>query len=135
MAALTGKGGTVLYAGGSVASIGSWSMDIDNDMHDITSFTTSAAQWRDFAAGLSGWTGSLDGVGYDSASTGQANLITDTFTPASAAIVLELDQTVGGKLTGNAFISSASFGADIGGMTDATWSLQGTGAVTFTTST
>lgn len=135
MAALTGKGGTVVYSGGSVASISSWSFDSDNDMHDITSFTTSAAQWRDFVAGLSGWTGSLDGVGYDSASTGQANLIADALVPVSAAIVLELDQTVGGKLTGNAFIESMSLGADVGGMTDATWSLQGTGSVAFSTST
>ena len=135
MAALTGKGGTVLYAGGSVASIGSWSIDISNDMHDITSFTTAASQWRDFAAGLSSWTGSLDGVGYDAGSTGQENLIAATLVPVSAAVVLELDQTIGGKLTGTAFLDSMSMGADIGGMTDASWSLQGTGALTFTTST
>ena len=135
MAALTGKGGTVLYAGGSVASIGSWSMDVDNAMHDITSFTTAAAQWREFAAGLSGWTGSLDGVGFDSASTGQNDLIGATLTPVSAAIVLELDQTVGGKLTGTAFLNMMGLGADIDGMTNATWGLQGTGSVAFSTST
>ena len=135
MAALTGKGGTVLYAAGSVASIGTWSIDIDNDMHDITSFTTAAAQWRDFAAGLSSWTGSLDGVGYDAGSTGQDNLIANTLVPISAAIVLELDQTIGGKFTGTAFLDSMSAGADVGGMTNASWSLQGTGALTFTTST
>lgn len=135
MAALTGKGGTVLYAGGSVASIGSWSIDVDNDMHDITSFTTSAAQWRTFAAGLSGWTGSLDGVGFDAASTGQDNLIAATLTPVSAAVVLELDQTVGGNLSGNAFLDSMSLGADVGGMTDASWSLQGTGTLTYSTTT
>jgi len=135
MAALTGKGGTVLYAGGDVASIGTWSFDADTNMHDITSFTTSAAQWRTFAAGLSGWTGSLDGVGFDALSTGQDNLIAATLVPVSAAIILELDQTVGGKLTGTAFLNSMSLGADIDGMTNASWSLQGTGAVTFTTST
>lgn len=135
MAALTGKGGTVLYGGGSVNSIGSWSMDIDNDMHDITSFTTDVSQWREFTAGLSSWTGSLDGVGYDAGSTGQEDLIANTIVPVSAAIILELDQSVGGKLTGTAFLSSMSMGADIGGMTNATWSLQGTGAVTFSTST
>ena len=135
MSALSGKGGTVTYAGGSVASIGSWSADMDNAMHDITSFTTSAAQWREFTAGLSGWTGSLDGVGYDAASTGQANLIGATLTPVSAAIVLELDQTVGGKLTGTAFLNTMSLGADIDGMTNATWGLQGTGSIAFTTST
>ena len=135
MAALTGKGGTVVYAGGSVASIGSWSFDADNDMHDVTSFTTAASQWRDFVAGLSSWTGSLDGVGYDAGSTGQEDLIANALVPISAAIVLELDQTIGGKLTGTAFISSMSLGADIGGMTNATWSLQGTGSVAFSTST
>ena len=135
MAAVTGKGGTVLYAGGSVASIGTWSIDVDNDMHDITSFTTSAAQWRDFAAGLSGWTGSLDGVGFDTSSTGQNDLITNTLVPVSAAVILEIDQTVGGKYTGTAFLDSMSMGADVGGMSNASWSLQGTGALTFSTST
>ena len=135
MAAVTGKGGSVLWAAGSVASIGSWSIDVDNDMHDITSFTTSLAQWRTFAAGLSGWTGSMDGVGFDSASTGQNNMIVSALAPASVAVVLELDQTAGGKLSGNVFIESMSLGADIGSMTDINWSLQGTGAVAFSTST
>ena len=135
MPAVTGKGGTVLYAGGSVASIGTWSIDVSNDMHDITSFTTSAAQWREFAAGLSGWTGSLDGVGFDPTSTGQDNLIANTLVPVSAAIVLELDQTAGGKMTGSAFVESMSIGADVGAMTDASWSMQGTGSLAYTTST
>ena len=135
MAAVTGKGGTVSYDGGSVASIGTWSLDVSNDMHDITSFTTSASQWRTFAAGLSGFSGSLDGVGFDPSSTGQNDLITKTLTPVAATVVLELDQTVGGKLTGSVFAESMSLGADIGGMTNASWRLQGTGALTFTTST
>ena len=135
MAALTGKGGTVVYSGGSVAGIASWSADFDADMHDITAMTTAAAQWRDFAAGISSWTGSLDGVGFDAASTGQNDLIANSLVPVSAAIVLELDQTVGGKLTGTAFIDTMSLGADIGGMTDASWSLQGTGSVAYSTST
>ena len=35
-----------------------WAADIDNDMHDITSFSTTSsnAQWRDFQAGLQGAT-------------------------------------------------------------------------------
>ena len=135
MAAVTGKGGTVLWAGGSVASIGTWSMDVDSNMQDITSFTTDTVQWRTFAAGLSGWTGSMDGVGFDPSSTGQANLIAESLLPVSAAVVLELDQTQGGKLTGTAFVSSASYGAEIDGMANATWSLQGTGSVSYTTST
>ena len=135
MAALTGKGGTVLYGGGSVASIGSWSIDVDTNMHDITAFTTDVAQWREFAAGLSGWTGSIDSVGFDATSTGQNDMIVATLTPVSAAAVFELDQTVGGTLSGNIFLSAGSFGAEIDGMATASWTVQGTGAVAFSTST
>ena len=135
MAAVTGKGGTVTYDGGNVASIGTWSIDVDTNMHDITSFTTSAAQWREFAAGLSGWSGSIDGVGFDPSSTGQAGLIANALTPVSAAAVFELDQTQGGKLSGSVFLDNMSLGADIDGMSNATWSVLGTGAVTYTTST
>lgn len=135
MAAVTGKGGTILYSSGSVASISSWSLDIDNSMHDVTSFTTSALQWREFVAGLSGYTGTLDGVGFDPLSTGQSNLMGATITPVAAAIVLELDQTQGGKFTGKALIESASFGADIDGMSNASWSFQGTSGLAFTTAT
>lgn len=135
MSAVTGKGGTVSFDGGSVASIGTWSLDVSNDMHDVTSFTTSAVQWREFAAGLSGFTGSIDGVGFDPTSTGQNDMITATLTPASATVVFELDQTAGGKLTGSAFLESMSVGADVGGMTNASWSVQGTGALAYTTST
>ena len=135
MAAVTGKGGSISYSGGSVASIGTWSIDVSNDMHDITSFTTSAAQWRDFAAGLSVFTGSIDGVGFDSASTGQNDLIVNTLTPVAATVIMELDQTAGGNLSGSVFAESMSLGADIGSMTDASWSLQGTGTLTYTTTT
>ena len=135
MAAVTGKGGTILYKAGSVASIGGWSIDVDNAMHDITAFSTAVVQWREFAAGLSGWTGSIDGVGFDSASTGMNNLIVDTLSPTTATVVLEIDKVAGGKLTGSVFLSAGSFGADIDGMSNASWTMQGTGAVAFTTST
>ena len=135
MTAVTGKGGTFVYDGGSVASIGSWSIDPDTNMHDVTSFTTAAAQGRAFAAGLSGWSGSIDSVGFDSASTGQNDMITNTLTPTKVAAVFELDQTAGGKLSGDVWIDSASFGADIDGMADASWSLVGDGALSYTTTT
>ena len=134
MAAVTGKGGTVVYDGGSVATINSWSVDVDTNMHDVTSFTTAASQWREFVDGLSGWTGSLDGV-FDSASTGQNDLITNSLTPVAATVVLELDKVAGGKLTGSVFADSMSVGVDIDSTVDMSWSLQGTGALTYTTST
>ena len=135
MAAVTGIKGTVTYDGGNVAGAKNWSIDIDTNMHDVTPFTTSADAWRVFAAGLSGWTGGIDAVAFDPTSTGQSDMITKTLVPAAVTVVLEMDQTAGGKFTGSAFISSASFGSDIDGLADAGWSLQGSGSLAFSTST
>ncbi len=117
MAAIAGKGGTVTYAGGNVATLKEWSLDVSADMHDVTSFTTAAPSWKEFIAGLNSWTGSLSGT-FDAASTGQNNLITDALTPVSAAVVLEKDQVNGGKYSGNVLISGASVGVVIDGLVD-----------------
>ncbi len=134
MAAVTGKGGVFLWSAGAVATLDNWTLDLDNSMHDITSFTTSAAQWRNFVAGLSGWTGAVSGT-FDSASTGQDDMFVSALAPASVAVVFELDQAAGGKLSGNAFISAQSVGTDIDAPVDVSWSLQGTGTLAYTTTT
>lgn len=134
MAAITGKKGTVTYDGGSVATINSWSLDVDTNMHDVTSFTTAAPTWRTFVDGLSGWSGSMDGT-FDNASTGQKDLITNTLVPVAADVIFELDQIVGGKFSGSAYVQSGSFSEDIDGLADVSWSFQGTGALAYTTTT
>ena len=134
MAAVTGKSGTILYSGGSVATIKSWSMDIQTDMHDVTTLSTGTVQWREFAAGISGWTGSIEGT-FDSASTGQNNMIVATLAATTAAVVLEMDKDGGGKFSGGCWLESMSVGVDIDNQTDVTWSAQGSGTLTYTTST
>ena len=134
MAAVTGKGGTITYDGGPVATISNWTIDVDNSLHDITSFTTSAAQWREWIAGLSGWTGAMSGT-FNRDSTGQNDAFTDALSPASKAVVFELDQAAGGKLSGNVYISALSVGTDIDAPVDVAWTFQGTGALAYTTTT
>ena len=134
MAAVTGKGGFIFYDGGSVKTISNWTIDVDNSLHDITSFTTSAAQWREWVDGLSGWTGAMSGT-FDQASTGQNDAFGDALSPASKAVVFELDQVAGGKLSGNAFISALSVGTDIDAPVDVAWTFQGTGALAYSSST
>ena len=134
MAAVTGKGGTISYDGGSVKTISNWTIDVDNSLHDITSFTTSALQWREWVAGLSGWTGAMSGT-FDSASTGQNDAFGDALAPASRAAVFTLDQTAGGELSGNVYISALSVGTDIDAPVDVAWTFQGTGALAYTTTT
>lgn len=134
MAAITGKAGTILYAGGSVATIKSWAMDIDTDMHDVTTLSTGVVQWREFTAGISGWTGSVDGT-FDSASTGQNNMIVATLAATTAAIVLEMDKDAGGKFSGGCYLEQLSVGVDIDNQTDVSFSVQGSGTLTYTTTT
>ena len=134
MAAITGKSGTVSYAGGSVARINSWSLDVDTNMHDVTSFTTDAVAWREFVDGITGWSGSIDGI-FDPTSTGQNDMIVATLAPTTGAIVFELDKTAGGSFTGSVFLTSLSAGSDIDGTADMSWSVQGTGALSYSTST
>lgn len=134
MVAVAGKGGTVTYAGGNVATLREWSADITPDIHDVTSFTTAAPTWKEVIAGLNSWSASLSGT-FDAASTGQNNLITDSLTPVSAAVVLEKDQVNGGKYSGNALISGASIGVTIDGLVDMSWDLTGNGSIAYTTTT
>ena len=134
MAAITGKNGTISYAGGSVARINSWSLDVDTNMHDVTSFTTDAVAWREFTDGITGWSGSIDGI-FDPTSTGQNNMIVATLAPTTAAVVFELDKVAGGSFTGSIFLNSLSAGSDIDGTADMGWSVQGTGALSYSTTT
>jgi len=134
MAAAAGKGGTFTYAGGNVATLREWSLDVTPDIHDVTSFTTAAPTWKENIAGLNSWTASAGGT-FDPASTGQNNMITDALTPVSAAVILEKDQTNGGKYSGNALASGLSVGVTIDGLVDMSWDLTGTGSISYTTTT
>ena len=134
MGAVAGKQGTVTYDGGSVATVNNWDLDLQHDMLDVTSFTTSAPQWRIVIDGLSGWTGTISGI-FDGASTGQNDLIVNSITPAAATVILETDQGGGGKYTGSVFLSGMSHGVAIDGTADVSWTLQGTDSLTYTTTT
>ena len=134
MSAVTGKSGTILFDGGSVATIKSWSMDIQTDMHDVTTLSTGVVQWREFVGGISGWTGSADGT-FNPLSTGQNDMIVATMAASTAAIVLEMDKNEGGKFTGGCLCESMSVNVDIDSQVALTWSLQGNGSLAYTTST
>ena len=68
-------------------------------------------------------------------STGQNDAFTDALSPASKAAVFTLDQTAGGELSGNVYISALSVGTDIDAPVDVAWTFQGTGALAYTSST
>ena len=133
---VAGKGGTVFIGSVPVFHVNSWNLDIDTNMLDVTSFTTSAVVWRSFAAGLNNVTGSVSGFwNIQAGSTAQKDMQDNIFTPTTATLVLETDQTAGGKYSFGSFLSRQSVSVDIDGTADISWDLQGTGAVTYTTTT
>ena len=134
MGAITGKSGFFQYNSGTVVRVSGWSMDIDNGVYDVTSFTTSTVQWREYVGGLSGWTGSIEAT-FDPTSTGIDDMITNTMTASTGTVNMVMDKTNGGSFSGGAVFDSMSVNADIDGVTGMSWSLTGNGALTYSTTT
>lgn len=134
MAELSGKSALVEYDGGQVASLDNWTVTVDNDMLDVTTFSTGTLQFRDFIVGLSGWTATISG-NFDVASTGLTDLRVNTLTPATGTIILYADKDGGEALQGDTFISTMGQTAAIDGKVEIDFSLQGNGAIIFSTTT
>lgn len=136
MAALTGKGGTVLIGTVPILTLNDWNITIENNLHDVTSFSTGDVVWRSFAVGLNSGSGSISGMwDVGGGSTAQRDMQDNVFTPASATVVLEVDQTLGGKYSGTAFISRQGVGVPIDGLATIDWDIQFSGPVTYSTAT
>jgi predicted secreted protein len=134
MAEISGKQAKVLYSTAAVTVLDSWDLTADTNMLDVTTFSTGTVQWRDFTDGLSGWTGTVSG-NFDIASTGLTDMRVNSLTPSTAQIELYMDKVGGESLKGSCFISSMGHTAPIDGKVEVSFSVQGTGALTFDTST
>lgn len=135
MASLSGKAAKVQYSTDTaLVGFNNWSVDVDVNMLDVTVFTTGTLQWRSMISGLSGFTGQISGL-FDAASTGQTILRTNTLTPTTALFIGYFDKSGGANLRGSVLISTMNHAVDIDGTADVTFSLQGTGALTYSTAT
>ena len=131
---LSGKQALVEYDGGQVASVDEWNLTVDVNMLDVTVFTTSTVQYRSFTPGLSGWTATIS-ANFDSSSTGLTDLRTNTLTPATGTAILYMDKVGGEALQGDTFVSGMTHSAPIDGKVEVDFTLQGNGALTFSTTT
>ncbi len=134
MAELSGKAAKVLYSTAAVNNLDSWDLTADTNMLDVTTFTTGTVQWRDFIDGLSGWSGTVSG-NFDIGSTGATDMRINALTPSTAQIELYLDKVGGESLLGSCFLNSMGHTVAIDGTAEFTFSVQGTGALTFSTTT
>jgi len=134
MAALSGKAGRVEWASGKADGFNHWTLDVDTNMLETTSWSTGTDQWRSYAAGLSGGAGTVSGL-FDALSTGQDNMRVATLTPSTGLLVLEIDKVGGAKFSGSAFLERLGLDVDIDGTADVAYGFRFTGAVGYTTTT
>jgi predicted secreted protein len=134
MAAETGKSAKVKYGGGFVANLDAWDLSFDTDMYETTDFSTGTVQSRDFIPGLSTWTANISG-NFDEASTGLDDLRAAALANTTGTIQLYISKTEGANYNGNSYISNLGVDAPIDGKVAVSLALQGTGTLTYGTST
>jgi len=133
MASYEGSAGTVKIASGAdaltaIASVRGWSMDITRDTVEDTSMASGGV--RTYKKGLQTYSGSMDIVYDDSEDT----IVSTAMNPdTDDAVTVEFysDGTVDAtKFAGSVIITSYSVTASYDGLTEASVSFQGTGAIT-----
>jgi len=124
MATFVGSGGTVLVGSDVVGEIRSWS--VDETMDPIES-STIGDSYRTFEVGMKGWSGSME-VYFDDTDTAQQAMTVDS--SITVSFQMEGNTTGDHKLSGTALVTGRSVTASFDGMTEATLTVQGTGALT-----
>lgn len=130
MAEIHGKDGAVMSGGSAVASIDSWTLSVDLEVADISSYGNND---RRFLAGLRNATGSVSGT-YNSTNATQLaiqNQFSSTGTVASTTVVLLTNNTTGSKrgFKGTAYFTNVSVNSDISDKVGFSANVQFTGGV------
>jgi len=134
MAILHGKQGNISFAGGDVANVTAWSVEVTCDVAESTimddSLVAATTHWKEYKAGFLDWTATIES---DFNSTGlDPDLATDFSTdPDGIAVVLESTTaaTGGRKYTGNGMVIGISVTADKNDIIKVTYAVQGSGAL------
>jgi len=133
MASYEGSAGTVKIQSGSdaltaIASVRSWNMEITREVVEDTSMASGGN--RSYKKGLQTFAGSMDIVYDDSENTIVSTALNpDTDDTISVELYSE-SATDTTKFAGNIIITSYSVTANYDGITEASISYQGTGAIT-----
>ena len=120
MARLTGTAGQV-DAASEVTGVKSWTIDYVFDTPEGTGFDSSGR--REYVIGLSGWSGSFEGV-----KDGVPLTI-----GSSLSIALKESQTASQKFTGTAIVTGLHVTTAVDGIVTYSYDFQGTGALVIPT--
>lgn len=127
--AITGHSGSVTVASGSMGNAKAWSLDVTQETVDITDFDSSG--WKESTATLNSWSGSITAI-FDASGTAEGALQTGLTGGSSVALELTLGGGSGSYdvYSGSAIITGQSVTNDVNGIVEATFSFEGTGALT-----
>lgn len=128
MANHKGSEGTVKVGSNAVAEIRSFSIEETADTLEDTSMGDSA---RTYLASLTSWSGSVDVFWDETDTNGQGAL--DVGSSVTLNLYPEGDTAADTYYTGTAIVTGKSVSSSFDGMVEASFSVQGTGALTETT--
>jgi hypothetical protein len=117
---ISGKNGSVSIGGSSTYEVSQWSISIDDDLLDGTSF--SSGGYKEYVVGLQGATGSMTVVG----STNPPSTAS-----SSAALILQTSTASGSlEITGDAFLQTRGTSVPVDGRVEFTADFTITGTIT-----
>lgn len=125
MATHTGSEGTVKVGANTVLEIRSWTIETTADTAEDT---TMGDSWRTFKTTLKGWSGSVDCFWDETDTTGQGALVEGA--EVTMNVYPEGATTGDVYYTGTAIVTGVSRTASFDGLVEASFSFQGTGALT-----
>jgi len=127
--AITGHSGSVTVASGAMGNAKAWSLDVTQETVDTTDFDSSG--WKESTATLNSWSGSITAI-FDASGTAEGALQTGLTGGSSVTLSLQLGGGTGSYdvYSGSAIITGQSITNDVNGIVEATFSFEGTGALT-----
>lgn len=127
MATHTGNEGTVKTGSNAFAEIRSYSLNIEGETADTTTFASTGG-WRTHSHTLKSWSGELECFWDETDTNGQVSL--DAGDSITLNLYPEGDSTGDNYYTGTATVTAIEVSASVDGIVEAKFSFQGSGALT-----
>jgi predicted secreted protein len=129
---LLSKNITIKYAGEAIARLTGYSLEINKETVDITSF--DSAGWKEFLVDLKEWNISFDGIVVrQSAADSKKDyeeLLNELITNDSAVALVIEDSSTAVNISGNGFLTGLPLSGSLGDKQTMSGTIQGTGVLT-----
>jgi len=133
MAVLHGKGGLIKYKTKTLVNMNAWNLTVDNEIIDVTAFSSAGVNYRAWTPGFGSWNGSVSGFADLADTSGQAVIRTNILTPATGTIKLFLNDSGTQHFYGDVYWRSGTYGASVDAVEPVVFNFQGNGALTYST--